>query len=361
MLRRLLVLSPVVSFAMAVFAQMARPVEASLPSDPMELATGATMLLNTPENRTTVLGLLERARQSVSELYAEGAPPFALKVSFTASGQSAYVGEGEMDEVRYNRQMWRWSARLGDYSQRRIFHHGIAFDQKPLGPIPLRIQMVRDLVIWPMFPVRPGAAMRMAAAKWEGTDVMCALMADRERSSAGTGRQWQEQEYCIDTKAGLLRMYSAAPGIYATYDYNDALQFHGRVLARNISVTEAGSPVLQVHIESLEDAPHPDPAAFMPTKEMMDQGPGIVLRAPVRFAIMAPAPPSAAEQTVVIHAAIDRDGKVVEAEALQTSDPNLSNAALTLVRNSIYAKQEEGIMPRQQEAFIEVDFRKSGG
>jgi len=342
--------------SLAAFAQSSKAI-APLPADPLELATGSTMLLNTPENRTTVLGLLERARQSVSELYAEGSPAFSLKVSFTASGQSSYVGAGEMDEVRYDRQVWRWSARLGDYSQQRIFHNGIAYDQKPAGPIPLRIQMVRDLVIWPMFPVRAGSAMRMAAAKWEGADVMCALLAEHERPAVGPGRQWQEQEYCVDTKAGLLRMYSAAPGVYASYDYNDALRFHGRVLARNISVTEGGNPVLQIRVESLEDAPKPDPAAFMPTKEMLEHGPGIVLRAPVRFAVIAPTP-SASAQPVIIHAAIDSDGKVVEAEAVQNSDPNLSSAALAVVRNATYAKQGEALMPRQREAFIEVEFER---
>jgi len=355
--RPLLAFLPLVFLCMAAFSQTARPVVASLPSDPLELATGSTMLLNTPENRTTVLGLLERARQSVSELYAPGGPAFSLKVSFTASGQSSYTGSGEMEEIRYNRELWRWSARLGNYSQLRIFQNGVPYDEKTPGPIPLRIQMVRGTVIWPMLRIRPGAAMRMAAGKWNGMDLMCALLSADDRPTNAPGREWQEREYCVDTKAGLLRIYSEAPGIYVTYDYSDAAQFHGRILARNISVSEEGTPVLQIHVDSLQDPGSPDPAKFTPTKEMIEHGPGIVLRAPIRFTDLAPSPSGYAGTVlpVIVHAAIDNDGKVVEAEALQNSEPNLSNAALTVVKRATYAARNEGL-PLQREAFIEVAF-----
>jgi hypothetical protein len=47
--------------ASPVFAQTA---VAPLPSDPLELATGATLKVANPENRALVLNLLERARQN---------------------------------------------------------------------------------------------------------------------------------------------------------------------------------------------------------------------------------------------------------------------------------------------------------
>ena len=260
---------PLLAFLLfsSILSRAQRAPVAPLPSDPLELATGSAMLLNNPENRALVLGLLERARQSMSELYAQGGPPFTLHISFTASGQSRYTGPGEMEETRYSRELWRWSARLGDYSQRRIFHDGYAYDDKTPGPIPLRIQMVRGAVLWSMFRVRPGAAMRMASAKWNGMDVMCALLSNSERPPFTPGRQWEEEEYCVDTKEALLRIYSEAPGIYVTYDYNDALQFHGRVLARQISVVEGGAQVLQIRVDSIQDPGPPDPSSFTPTKK----------------------------------------------------------------------------------------------
>jgi hypothetical protein len=350
-------LTLLVLLCVCALAQTPSKPVAPLPGDSLELATGSAMLLDTPENRTLVLGLLERARQNGSELYAVGAPPFTLKVSFTANG-TAYAGAGEMEETRYSRYFWRWFARLGDYSQLRIFSRGVAYDEKPPGPIPMRIHMVRGAVIWPLFSVRAGADMRMASTKWNGMDVMCALLSADVQPATKSGRRWGEQEYCVDTKAGLLRMYSEAPGIYTVYDYSDALRFHDRILARQITIYEGESAVVQIHVESIEDPPAAaDQKLFTPTESMLANGPGIVLRAPTQIKSFAPFPAgySGAILPVVVHATIDDTGKIEEAEALENSDSNLSNAALAWVRQGKY-RTMHGDSPRQQEAFIEVLF-----
>lgn len=332
---------------------------AALAADPLELATGATLKVANPENRALVLSLLERARQNGSELYAAGSPAFHLKLSFTSGGQSRYTGPGEMDEIHYSRQTyWRWTARLGDYSQVRVFQYGVPYDEKTPGPIPLRLQMVRGAVIWPMDNVRPGTMIRLASAQWRGMEVMCALLSGGDGVGAAQGRQWQEREYCVDTKSALLRIYSEAPGIYTVYDYDDALHFHGRSLARQISIVESGDTVLQIHVDTLEDAAAPDPALFTPSKEMLARGPGIVLIPAVWIPAFATAPAghTGKLEPVVVHASIDDHGKVIEAEVLQNSDPGLSNAALSFVKNSTYPPRRLARGPVQTEVFINVEF-----
>ena len=332
---------------------------AALPADPLELATGATLKVANPENRALVLSLLERARQNGSELYAAGSPAFHLKLSFTSGGQSRYTGPGEMDEIHYSRQTyWRWTARLGDYSQVRVFQYGVPYDEKTPGPIPLRLQMVRGAVIWPMDNVRPGTMIRLASAQWRGMEVMCALLSGGDGVSAVQGRQWEEREYCVDTKSALLRIYSEAPGIYTIYDYDNALHFHGRSLARQISIVESGDTVLQIHVDTLEDAAAPDPALFTPSKEMLARGPGIVLIPAVWIPAFAAAPAghTGKVEPVVVHASIDDHGKVIEAEVLQNSDPGLSNAALSFVKSSTYPPRRLARGPVQTEAFINVEF-----
>jgi len=162
----------------------------------------------------------------------------------------------------------------------------------------------------------------------------------------------------VDTKSALLRIYSEAPGIYTVYDYNDALHFHGGTLAREISIVESGDTVLQIHVESLEDAGAPDPALFTPTKEMLARGPGIVLVPSVRIPVFATSPAGHAGKVepVIVHASVDAEGKVLEAETLQNSDPSLSNAALSLVRSSSYPPSRRATGPVQTEAFINVEF-----
>jgi hypothetical protein len=123
-------------------------------------------------------------------------------------------------------------------------------------------------------------------------------------------------------------------------------------------VVEEGAVVLQIRVDSLQDPGTPDSSLFTPTKQMLDRGPGIVLRPPIRLTDVAPALSGYAGvvQPVIIHAAIDHDGKVVEAEPLQNSDVNLSNAALAVVKRSTYGTRSDGAVPLQFEAFIEVAF-----
>jgi len=81
------------------------------------LATGPTVVPDTPTKREVLLNLLERARQN-SAMHAPGMAPFNLKVSFNSTGKdSRNSGYGEVEETWLNGQTWRWTARLGDYSQ----------------------------------------------------------------------------------------------------------------------------------------------------------------------------------------------------------------------------------------------------
>lgn len=336
------------------FSQSA-PKPAPLPDDPLELATGPTVVPDTPEKRVVLLNLLERARQNAG-MHAPGTAPFTLKASFNSTGSSHQSGYGEVEETWLNGQTWRWSARLGDYSQLRIFYKGTAYDDKPRGHMPLRLQMVRNAVFWPVTGVFAPSTLRMATANWQGTEVACMLIS-RGEATATPGRRWEESEYCIDPKSGLLRTHSEAPGIYSVYDYNEALPFHGRTLPRQITIVEGGTTVLQIKIESIADAANADPDQFVPTHKMLSHGPGAIMTGPFRFPEFVPVPPgySGDIQPVIVHAILDRKGKVLDAEVVQSPDSALAEAALGVVWHSSYAQgMRQG--PLQREAFINVKF-----
>jgi hypothetical protein len=337
------------------------PKVAPLPYDPLELATGPTAVPDTPEKRTLLLNLLERARQN-SAMHTPGTAPFDLKVSFNSAGRDSHdQGYGELDETWVNGQTWRWSARLGDYSQLRIFYNGAAYDDKPHGHMPLRLQMVRNAVFWPVVGDFQDALIRMATAKWQGADVACILISRRDNQATETpGRRWEENEYCIDPKTGLLRTHSEAPGIYAAFDYDDAAHFHGRTLPRQISIVEGGATVLQIHLDGVAD-PNQDPNQFVPTHKMLAQGPGAIMVGPFRFPEFVPAPAgyNGEIKPVIVHAILDQRGKVLDAEVVQSSDSTLSGAALGVVWNSSYQPAMREDRPLQREAFINVKFTPS--
>jgi hypothetical protein len=352
LLRSLFCVAVLVSFvAMAQLPVATAPV----PTDPLELATGPTKVLNTPQDRSAIMELVDRARQNF-DMQAGGTPPYDLKVSFDATGRVAYTGSGEMEEIWLSAQRWHWSAHLGGYSQNRIFLNGQVFDDKALSSIPMRVQMVRGTLLWPINGPGPHALMKATPANWKGADVICALFSGSGNAAVPTtGRQWQETEYCFDPKNSLLMTYSEAPGIYVAYDYTNSHAFHGRVFPGTITFVEGGSTVLTIHVDSLTDAGTVDPALLTPTPQMITPGPILAGRYRMPRWTQAPTGYKGPVQPVIVHATVGEDGKVVEAESLQNSDALLSDAALDVVRNQTW-KWGNDRLPLQRELFVNVQF-----
>ena len=123
---------------------------APIPSDPHEIATGETQVALAPSERSSVLALIERAREK-SDLTFAGSAAFALDVSFDASSQtqSSAPSSGKTQETSLDPQHWQWTAQLGGYSQTRLFLDGKAYDKNVTSPLPLRLQMARDAIFWP--------------------------------------------------------------------------------------------------------------------------------------------------------------------------------------------------------------------
>ena len=108
-------------------------------------------------------------------------------------------------------------------------------------------------------------------------------------------------------------------------------------------------------MESLADTPGIDPNLFKQTPEMVDTGGSFMLAAPSRLPMRvdpSSGPTSTFFQPVIVHAILDaQDGSVLDAEALQTSDPDLSRSAMELVRSTAF--DPSGF---QQEVFVNVQF-----
>jgi hypothetical protein len=323
--------------------------------DPLELATGPVEVADSPDKRGAILGLLERARQN-NNLHIKGMAPFHLKASFNVVGSDPSNGFGELEEMWANGSAWRWNAHLGNYSQSRVLYRGVAYDASSQAYQPLRLGTVRQAIFWPVSGNFVNDVIRVANTMLNGKAVTCALISGpRAEATTVPGRQWHEEEYCIDPKSGLLQSYSVAPGIYSTYDYSNALTYHGHTIAREITIVEAGNIAAQVHIESLQDLSASE-SLFTPTPEM--KSPGILISEPIRFPQFAKADPAVAgtaTQPIIVHATLDIEGKVLEAEALQLPGSPISDAALLLVKNTNYGPSRAGRRV-QRDVFINVQF-----
>jgi hypothetical protein len=328
-----------------------------VPADPLELATGPVEIPGTAEERASAIALLERARQNFT-LRSPGSAPYKLKVSFLASGATQYSGSGEMEELWQGPGQLRWTAHLANYSEARVFQGGMGWDADPHAYLPLRLQMLRESLLWPLNQNFTNAHFRTAPAAWSGVQVTCVLISfGRAPSSAEPGRLWQEEEFCIDPKSGLLQTYSVSPGMYNVYNYNSAIQFHGRIVPRQLSVVISGAPVLEAQVD-IADLGQVEPSTFAPAEGWT--GPAIVIRGPQRFPLFAPAAGSGAKavQPVIVHALLSVEGKVLEAESLQNSDAALAQAAVQAVSAIQYGPARG---PLQREIFVRVQFGSPSG
>ncbi len=331
----------------SLFAQTNPP-----PADSHEMVTHDSRTLTKPVERSAALDLLDRARQNFN--LHDITVPYALKASFESNGAALMEGEWTMEEISDGGSHWRWTAQLQDLATIRIGVDGRVYGTHPSEPIPMRVQLVRSALHWPIMRNAGAAAIRTADVERDGKKISCLLLSASIPPNPAP-RSWVEREYCIDPATGLLQMWSEAPGIYAVYDYSGAVPFHGHTLPRQISIFEDGRPAVQVRLESIEDAPNLDANLFKPTPEMADAGESFTLASPNRFPMRvdpSDGPTSPLFQPVIVHAILDaQDGHVLDAEALQNSDRDLSRAALDMVASSSFAPS--GF---QQEAFINVQF-----
>ncbi|MGA8144816.1 MAG: hypothetical protein WB987_13085 [Candidatus Acidiferrales bacterium] len=340
----------------AIFAQTNPP-----PSDPHEPVTHQPRTLSNPAERSAAIDLLERARQNLN-MHAFFTP-YDLKVSFQTHGATQNEGDGTMEQVSAG-ALWRWTAQMQDSTVVRVGDNGHVFGTNPSEPVPLRVQQIRAALHWPIRRYAGArTVIRSENAELNGKPVSCLLLSDAVPADPAP-RAWAEEEYCIDPATGLLQMWSETPGIYAVYDYERAGDFHGQTLPRQISIFEDGALTVQAQVESLEEATNIDPKAFKPDPEMVDAGGAFTLSGPNRLPMRvdpSDAPTSTYFQPVIVHATLDaQDGRVLDAEALQNSDQDLSRAAIQLVKSTSFPAT--GF---QQEVFINVKFhlpaRELGG
>lgn len=324
---------------------------APVPFDPNEPVTAGLKALTNPQERAAALELLDHARQNYN-FYGPHAPAFTMKVSFNSSGQSQYEGSGSMQETWVGRSD-RWSAKIGSVETLRFVYGGRMWSDNPSAPVPLRVQMVRSTLLWPVVNPRTRVMLRAAAATIGGKSVMCILssemLADVEQP-----RHWVEKEYCVDPENKDLMVWSEAPGHYVYYDYTTSTTFQGHVIANDISLYEAGSRVMQIHVDGIEDASGIKPESLRPSPEVMAKGQSFALAGPMKYPITVPTRQGVIPtmvQPVFVHATFDREGRVIEAEALQNSNPEMTAKAIETVKSS-----NQGRSQAQREVFVNVEF-----
>jgi hypothetical protein len=331
---------------------------APVPRDPLELATGQIQAADTPTSRETALQLLGRARSSFA-LRSTG-QAYDLKVSFTVNslGTTNYDGAWEMEDLFVPKQGHRWTATAASgYTITAIATAGEIYGDGTASAVPLRLLEARGVLFDPIQSpaYADRGSIRTSTATFRGATVTCLLLSlSRNTAKLGPGRDWEETEECIDPQSGLLQVHSEAPGRYAAYDYANAPQFGGHIMPRSVTITEAGRIVSKISVESLGGTAA-DPSLFVPTDAMKAKGPAVAMTSATKISRIQGQGPFTSAVTlrpVCVFGMVTPTGHLVEAHALQPSDPNSQAAVDDAKKIDFSPMMPAGAPPRQHFVFV---------
>lgn len=331
----------------------------AVPADPLELVAGNAQPVQDTNQRASIITLLANAR-ALSNVRAYA---YHLKTTFTSFGSSASEGSWQLDNASPGRGLYRWSAQGPGYSIVSLFQNTLLYSNQPAASIPLRLAQVRAAIFYVDSVFGPRAAIRAAPANLNGLELTCALVTRMSppKTMIG-GRLWDESEFCIDPKSGLLITYSPVPGMYILYDYSSAFHFHDKVIPGKFTITQAGHTAIEARTESISDAANLDHSLFDPSGLSLI-GAGPLETAPWNFRSNEFGPPGSSNlalQIVVLHAMLTPDGRLTDGEILASSDSSLNQRALDRLANwqnrPFGSDAQPGASPQSHEVFFTFQF-----
>jgi hypothetical protein len=286
---------------------------------------------------------------------------YDLKVSFTVDsrGETNYDGAWEMEDLFAPGQGHRWTATAAaGYTTTGIATAGEIYGDGTASAVPLRLIEARGVLFDPIQSpaYADRGSIRTSAATFQGATVTCLLLSrSRNTANLAPGRDWEETEECIDPQSGLLQVHSEAPGRYAAFDYSNAPQLGGHMLPRSVTITEAGRIVSKISVESLQGITAADPGLFVPTDAMKAKGPAVAMTSATKVSRIQGQGPFTSTMTlrpVCVFGMVTPTGHLVEAHALQPSDPNSQAAVEDAKKMDFSPLTPAGAPPRQHFVFV---------
>jgi hypothetical protein len=247
------------------------------------------------------------------------------------------------------------------YSAANLTVDRVFYSNQPTAVLPLRLMQVREIIFKPQAVIGPYATVRTATASLDGADLTCVLIAHNAGAPAAAGgRRWEEEEWCVDAKAGTLITFSEAPGLYVHYDYSKALAFHDKAIPNGFTIRESGETIIEARTESVAD-PMPNPDAFQ-TTGLNRIGVGAAMSlTPAKFRMMLPGS-GPGTQIVTLHAMQSATGEISDVEVLASSDGSLNSTAAAFAQGGGWGpNSQEGATPQSHELVMVLRYAGSRG
>lgn len=279
----------------------------------------------------------------LNSLTGEGMQPWQMKLSYTVKDAQGAISEsGTLDELWASPHMIRTTYTVGTESRIVYVTEDSTLQSGTLARVsPLAQEAVRELVQ----PLPSPAYIERQSYEFHpqqvgSTKLTCVA---EKAHTAGQVASLAPNMYCFSSDKPILRVdVSAATKQQAVR--NTLVVFQGRIVPRELQITELDKISITVHLETLAAITKVDDADFTPPAEAKPTPRRIAISAGVAQGLLIKSvplhyPPDAkaagVSGTVVIQIKIGIDGHVHDPEIV-SGPPELRQAALDAVKESVY-------------------------
>jgi TonB family protein len=219
---------------------------------------------------TEAASLIERAKQ-LSDIRAEGAPAFRLRLDFKALKTDGSVIEGKYTEIWLSKTQWRRETVVGDTRRIEIAAGQKRFLLEPVKALPEHIGDLPALLETARFQPEAWKPEKIENLKLNGSNMRCIETKPVDRFGIHVITRPEPEAWldspslCFDRNSGVLAA-EIEPSMNRSEDeayvFSDYQKFEDRTYARSYALSEGGRTRLGARVVEIVTLPKVEPELF---------------------------------------------------------------------------------------------------
>ena len=327
-------------------------VEVNFPPITPTLLTSATFASN---NEAEAAALIGRAKQ-LSDIRADGAPPFRLKLDFKIIKDDGAVTDGTYIERWVSKAQWRRETVLGDFTRIQVVTGRKVWLLDSSAVVPQQIGTVPH--ISHVGGLRPEAWKSQRDREVNGVVVHCL------ENISPLGATWA---VCFDKISGTLTaeispLDISTGGGERVCLYSDYQKFGEYVVARSYECDENNHPKIEARIVELTTDPAEDPTVFAPPEGAKESVNCLgLVKAPTEVHYQDPKVPRSfrgANTAVTMSVVVGTDGRPHDLRVTSAPNRDYDRAAIAAVQQWRFRPATCDGEPMETQIVIETQFHR---
>ncbi len=299
--------------------------------------------------------LINHAKQ-LSDIRAEGAPAFRLKMSFKIIKEDGSVLEGSHTEVWASKTQWRRETVLGDFRETQIVAGRKRWVLNSATALPERLGDFLSLTDIFRFQPESWKPQKIGDRELNGHSVRCI---ETEANPWGA-----RSVLCFDKISGTINAHMSPSELgnrarEMVCFYDDYEKFGDRVLARSYECGKDKHPILEARVVELTAEPATGSAFFTPPDGAKES---VNCLSPIKSptAVYDPDPErprtSGGQTPVVINMVVGTDGKTHDLRVTSAPNRDFDKAALEAVRQWTFKPATCDGEPVEAHVAVDINF-----